>query len=62
MTEAAVLGTPGIHCSGYVARRCLGNLVELEEKYQLAFNYSDPNQAILKAAELIKQPDLKQQW
>ena len=62
LTEAAILGTPGIHCSGYVARRCLGNLVELDEKYGLIFNYSNPNQAILKAAELIKQPDLKQQW
>lgn len=62
LTEAAILGTPGIHCSGYVAKKCLGNLVELEEKYQLTFNYSDPNQAIAKAVELINQPDLKQQW
>jgi len=62
LTEAAILGTPGIHCSGYVARRCLGNLIELEEKYGLIFNYSDPNQAIAKAVELIKQPELKQQW
>lgn len=62
LTEAAILGTPGIHCSGYVAKRCLGNLVELAEKYQLTFNYSDPNQAIAKAMELINQPDLKQQW
>jgi len=62
LTEAAILGTPGIHCSGFVAKRCLGNLVELDEKYQLIFNYSDPNQAIAKAVELIKQPDLKQQW
>lgn len=62
LTEAAILGTPGVHCSGYVARRCLGNLIELEEKYGLIFNYSDPNQAITKAVELIKQPDIKQQW
>ena len=62
LTEAAILGTPAIHCSGFVAKRCYGNFVELEEKYQLAFNYSDPDQAIAKAVELIKQPDLKQQW
>lgn len=62
LTEAAILGTPGIHCSGYVTRKCLGNLVELEEKYQLIFNYSDPSRAIAKAVELIKQPDLKKQW
>jgi len=37
-------------------------MVELEDRYQLIFNYGDPNQAILKAVELIQQPDLKQQW
>ena len=62
LTEAAILGTPGIHCSGFVAKRCYGNFVELEEKYQVVFNYSDPDQAIAKATELIKQLDLKQQW
>ncbi len=62
LTESAILGTPGIHCSGYVERRSLGNLVELEEKYGLTFNYSDPGQAIAKAVELVKQADLKQQW
>jgi len=62
LTEAAILGTPGIHCSGYVAKSCLGNLVELDEKYQLIFSYSDSNRAIAKAVELVKQPDLKQQW
>jgi predicted glycosyltransferase len=62
LTEAAVLGTPGIHCSSYVAKQRLGNLVELDEKYQLIFSYSEPNQAIAKAVELIKQPDIKQQW
>jgi predicted glycosyltransferase len=62
LTEAATLGTPGIHCSGYVAKRSLGNLIELEEKYHLTFNYSNPDQAIAKAVELIKQPNLKQQW
>jgi len=62
LTEAAILGTPGIHCSSFAATKSLGNLVELEEKYQLIFNYSEPNQAIAKAEELIKQPELKQQW
>jgi len=62
LTEAAILGTPGIHCSGLAVNRRLGNLVELDEKYQLVFNYSNPAQAISKAEQLIKQPDLKQQW
>jgi len=61
-TEAAILGTPVIRCNSFVGDSDLGNMVELGEKYQLIFNYSDPNQAIAKAAELIKQPDLKQQW
>ncbi len=62
LTEAAILGTAGIHCSGYAAKRCYGNFVELEDKYHLIFSYSDPSQAIAKAAELIKQPELKKQW
>jgi len=61
-TEAAILGTPVIRCNSFVGDNDTGNMVELEEKYQLIFNYSDPSQAIAKAAELIKQPDLKQQW
>jgi hypothetical protein len=62
LTEAAILGTAGIHCSGYVEKKCYGNLVELEEKYQLAFNYAEHEEAIAMAVELIQQPDLKQQW
>jgi predicted glycosyltransferase len=61
-TEAAILGTPVIRCNSFVGDNDTGNMVELEEKYRLIFNYSDPSQAIAKAAELIKQPDLKQQW
>jgi len=61
-TEAAILGTPVIRCNSFVGDNDLGNMVELDEKYQLIFNYSAPNRAIAKAADLIKQPDLKQRW
>jgi len=61
-TEAAILGTPAIRCNSFVGTNDAGNMVELAEKYQLIFNYSDPNKATAKAMELIKQPDLKQQW
>jgi len=61
-TEAAILGTPVIRCNSFVGDNDVGNMVELEDRYQLIFNYGDPNQAILKAVELIQQPDLKQQW
>lgn len=62
VSEAAVLGTPSIHCSNYAITTSLGNLIEMQERYGLVFNYGDPNQAIAKAVELIQQPDLKQQW
>ena len=61
-TEAAILGTPVVRCNSFVGDNDLGNMVELEEKYHLIFNYSNPSQAIAKAVELITQPDLKQQW
>lgn len=62
ITEAAVLGTPAIHCSGYATSKRIGYLVELEENYGLVFNYDNPSRAIAKAVELLHQPDLKQQW
>ncbi|UCG12615.1 MAG: hypothetical protein JSU72_19380, partial [Deltaproteobacteria bacterium] len=61
-TESAILGTPVVRCSSFAGDNDLGNMVELEQKYELIFNYSQPGQAIAKAAELIRQSDLKQQW
>ena len=61
-TEAGILGTPAVRCNSFVGDDDAGNMIELAEKYRLIFSYSDPNQAIAKAVELIKQPDLKQQW
>jgi len=61
-TEAAILGTPAIRCNSFVGVNDMGNMVELDEMYRLIFNYSDPGQAIAKAADLIKRPDLKQEW
>jgi uncharacterized protein len=59
-TEAAVLGTPGIMCLSNVAQ--FGNFIELERTYNLIFTFSQPLEAIRKAVELLKQPDLKEQW
>lgn len=61
-TEAGILGTPAVRCNSFAGDDDSGNMIELAEKYRLIFNYSDPNQAIAKAAQLIKQTDLKQQW
>ncbi len=60
ITEAAVLGTPGILSFSSAGK--FGNFVELEQKYHLIFNYQEPAGAIEKAVELIQQPDLKEKW
>lgn len=59
-TEAAILGTPSIHCSSAVGQ--FGNFIELEQKYDLIYCFREPHRAIQKALELIQQPDLKEQW
>jgi uncharacterized protein len=61
-TEAAVLGTPVVRCNNFVGRNDMGNFSELENKYDLIYSFRDSDQAIRKATELIKQPDLKIQW
>jgi len=61
-TEAAVLGTPAIRCSSFAGENDMTNFIELEKKYGLIFNYKDPEKAIAKAQELIKDPNLKDKW
>jgi uncharacterized protein len=61
-TEAAILGTPAVRCNNYVGPNDMGNFIELEQKYDLIYSYQKSEQAIQKALELIKQPDLKERW
>lgn len=61
-TEAAMLGTPAIRCNSFVGENDMGNFIELEQKYNLIFNYSDPDKALKKAVELIQKPNLKEDW
>jgi predicted glycosyltransferase len=61
-TEAAVLGTPAVRCNNFVGSNDMGNFSELEQKYDLIYSFRDSEQAIRKATELIKQPELKKQW
>jgi len=61
-SEAGILGTPAIRCNSFVGENDMGNFVELEEKYRLIFNYSDPEQAKNKAIELIHKSGLKEEW
>lgn len=58
--ESAILGTPSIYVSSLAGT--MGNFSELEEKYGLLFNYSDPEAAMKKAVELLKDPELKRNW
>jgi uncharacterized protein len=61
-TEAACLGTPAIRCNSFVGPNDMSNFIELEQKYGLIFNYSNPAYAIQKAKELVGIADLKTQW
>ncbi len=61
-TEAAVLGVPAIRCNSFVGKDDMSNFIELEEKYDLIFNYSDSEAALNKALELVKVPTLKEEW
>lgn len=61
-TEAAVLGTPAIRCNSFVGKNDMGNFIELENKYGLIFNYSDANEALNKAIELIQIENIKEEW
>jgi len=61
-TEAAVMGIPVVRCNSFVGEDDMGNFIELENKYQLIYNYRNPEHALNKAIELIKKPDLNLQW
>lgn len=61
-TESAILGTPTIRCNTFVGKNDMGNFIELENRYGLLFNYRDTKEAINKAIDLIKDPNLKDKW
>lgn len=61
-TEAAILGVPAIRCNNFVGPDDMSNFIELEQKYGLLYSFTQPSQAIDKAVELIKQPDIKNAW
>ncbi|CAG0999466.1 hypothetical protein METP3_03196 [Methanosarcinales archaeon] len=61
-TEGAILGTPTIRCNTFAGNKDMSNFIELEQKYNLIFNYSNPDKAINKAIELIQKQNLKEEW
>jgi uncharacterized protein len=61
-TEAAILGVPAIRCNSFVGNNDMSNFLELEQTYNLIFNYSDSEEALKKAIEIIKNPKCKEEW
>lgn len=57
-SECAVLGTPAI----YVNSLEVGYCTEQEKKYGLVFNYRNSDGVLEKAQELLRIPNLKQEW
>jgi uncharacterized protein len=56
--EAACLGVPGI----YIATSMRGYTNELENRYDLVYNFKSQKQALNKAEELLKDKNLKKKW
>jgi predicted glycosyltransferase len=61
-TEAACLGTPAVRCNSFVGKNDMSNFIELENIYDLIFNFNIPEKAIEKSIELIQEQDLKEKW
>jgi predicted glycosyltransferase len=61
-TEAAILGTPTVRCNSFVGSSDMGNFIELENKFNLLFNFSDFKGAMAKAIELAKDVGAKAEW
>ena len=58
VTEAACLGTPAIR----IRTHNVGVFAELDKKYRLISEVTDPNHAIQEAGQLIQEPNLKNDW
>lgn len=67
--ESAILGTPSINIesiemNGKMVNSSVihGNIDELVNKYNLMYSFSDPDQALQKAVEILKAGDSKEEW
>ena len=61
-TEAACLGTPAIRSNSFVGPKDMSNFIELEKKYNLIYNISNPKDAIEMADKFIHEKDIKIKW
>ena len=58
--EAAMMGTPAIYVSSLSGG--LGYVSDLEQKYGLLYNFREQQPALEKAVELLKNPQVKEEW
>jgi len=61
-TESALLGIPAIRCNSFVGENDMSNFLELENKYELLYNFRHSNKAIKKAVELAQEEKIKEIW
>ena len=61
-TESALLATPAIRINSFVGENDMGNFKELENKYNLIFNYSNIDDVINRINILSKDNNLKKNW
>jgi uncharacterized protein len=59
-SESALLGTPSIYVSSLAGT--MGNLTELENKYDILYGFVEEGEALKKAIEILKDPQGKSRW
>ena len=59
-SEAAVLGTPSLFVSTLAGT--MGNFIELEEIYDLLYSFTNSDEALDKAEEILRNSSSKEQW
>lgn len=58
--EAAVLGTPSIYVSSLAGT--MGNFIDLEKNYDLIYSYTNDNNVVKKAEEILQDPTSKKKY
>ena len=59
-SEAALLGTPAVYVSSLAGT--MGNFIELEERYDLLYSFSDGDEAAVRAKQILEDPLSKERW
>lgn len=60
--EAGILGTPVVRYNSFVGPNDLGFLSALEQKDGLIYSFSELDQAMVKAEEILASKNIKQEW